>query len=485
MAYNPYQDLNQIAYYKNVWETGDEEDKSWASQQVQPHYQSLQQHGFSDLGQQLQNLGANEATQFADNFWGNQQREQRQGLMPLRNVLEGAGHNVNWNADTGVVTADGRYIDTSGMLLQDGTYYVDPNQLMALQDNLRPHRTGQEVESAIREPQQFDPSSDQSYQAYLSATDRAARSNFNRNLANIAARTGGRVSNAAIASAAQAANVAAQQGVEAMPAFEDRHRAEQQRQLQNLMGLYDMQQGAIDTDRRRGFEDTAEGRAAETHDLQTRMAQIGIDMAEIDLTNYPEQVRQAMAATEQAYRLGELREEEARYLLGELTNPNSVTNRLARLNLEQAIWEFENNQSLAPLQRQYLQAQIGNMQRQAAGIGISSGGTTGTGTAGTGAEAPKPTFTVAQIRSQAENMLKQLRNPQDPTSGNRHSKDDVINYVMNSRLSDQQVIDILNSVGITEADRQAYERRLTQQISNMDRYQGTGRLYDFVSGANR
>lgn len=442
MAYNPYQTLNDIAWLKNQWEKGDQATKDWASKQAQPLYQQLEQQGYGDLGQQLQNMSAAQATQFK-----NQPQYKAQGQTGLRDYFEGQGFDVGWNAKTGGVTIGGVPISTQGLTLAgDGRYYGTPEQLQNLSRGVTTQLAEKKFTQGVLNPQQFDHSSDQSYQAYLSATDRAARSNFNRNLANIAARTGGRVSSAAIASAAQGANVAAQQGVDAMGDFEDRYNRQQQQQLQNLAGLYDMQQRAIDANLQRQLT----GQQLEGNELT-------LARQRIDLSVYPEQVQYAMRELAREEQMGNISVAEAEYLLNELRDPNSRTNQLANLDLESKVWELENNKSLAPIERRLLEAQIANTLRQAAGIGVGSVG--GSGATGTGAT--KPLLTTTQAINNIQDFAKQTKT--DPITGAKsplHSKDEIIEYALTlERMGyDRDTIEnfLLISGTVTEKDLQDY-----------------------------
>jgi|LSQX01.3.fsa_nt_gb hypothetical protein len=68
MAYNPYNTLNEIAWYKDVYERGNEEDKAWASEQVKPYYQELEKQGYNDLSSMMSGMGASQAKQFKDGY---------------------------------------------------------------------------------------------------------------------------------------------------------------------------------------------------------------------------------------------------------------------------------------------------------------------------------------------------------------------------------------------------------------------------------
>lgn len=74
--------------------------------------------------------------------------------------------------------------------------------------------------------------------------------------------------------------------------------------------------------------------AGRTTDAALESQNISNEMSKIDLKNYPEQTQLKMKQLQQQVESGKLTNEQAQYQLKELTDPNSVPNKLSALELE-------------------------------------------------------------------------------------------------------------------------------------------------------
>lgn len=68
MAYNPKNDLNEIAYLKNIYQSSDKGGKAWAEDQAKKYYKNLIDNNRADLAERMKQMKADTAFSFSKGY---------------------------------------------------------------------------------------------------------------------------------------------------------------------------------------------------------------------------------------------------------------------------------------------------------------------------------------------------------------------------------------------------------------------------------